>query len=72
MLPEIRAVSEQTDIVIRRRADVPPLAPLDGSPAEALITALSGSNDLLAVSYTTEAGIFQEVAFPPSSAAQAA
>lgn len=64
VLPEIRAVSEQADITVRRRADVPPLAPLDASPAEALITALSGSNDLLAVSYTTEAGIFQEAGIP--------
>ena len=64
VLPEIRAVSEQADIVIRQRADVPPLAPLEGSPAEALITALSGSNELLAVSYTTEAGIFQDAGIP--------
>lgn len=64
MLPPLRAISQQVDIVTRQRADVPPLAPQNGSPAEALVTALRGSNALHAVSYTTEAGIFQDAGIP--------
>lgn len=64
VLPGLRAVSKQADIIIKQRADVPPLAPQDGSPAEALVTALRGANILHAVSYTTEAGIFQDAGIP--------
>ena len=64
VLPPLRAISQQVDIVTRQRADVPPLAPQNGSPAEALVTALRGSNAPLAVSYTTEAGIFQDAGIP--------
>jgi len=64
VLPPLRAISQQADIRTRQRADVPPLAPQNGSPAEALVTALRGSNAPQAVSYTTEAGIFQEAGIP--------
>ena len=64
VLPSLRAISPQANIVIKQRADVPPLAPQSGSPAEALVTALRGDNAPLAVSYTTEAGIFQEAGIP--------
>ncbi|MSP41964.1 MAG: acetylornithine deacetylase [Alphaproteobacteria bacterium] len=64
VLPGLRAISPQANIIIRQRADVPPLAPREGSPAEALVTALRGSNILHAVSYTTEAGIFQDAGIP--------
>ena len=64
VLPPLRAISQQADIRTRQRADVPPLAPQNGSPAEALVTALRGSNAPQDVSYTTEAGIFQEAGIP--------
>ena len=64
VLPPLRAISRQADIVTKQRADVPPLAPQNASPAEALVTALRGSNALHAVSYTTEAGIFQDAGIP--------
>ncbi len=64
VLPPLRAISQQADIVTRQRADVPPMAPQNGSPAEALVTALRGSNAPQAVSYTTEAGIFQKAGIP--------
>ncbi|MEQ1887927.1 MAG: acetylornithine deacetylase [Alphaproteobacteria bacterium] len=64
VLPPLRAISPQASIIIKQRADVPPLAPMNGSPAEALVTALRGSNALHAVSYTTEAGIFQDAGIP--------
>lgn len=64
VLPPLRAISRQADIATKQRADVPPLAPQNGSPAETLVTALRGSNALHAVSYTTEAGIFQDAGIP--------
>lgn len=64
VLPPLRAISPHVDIITRQRADVPPLAPLPGSPAEALVTAVRGANAASAVSYTTEAGIFQASHIP--------
>lgn len=64
VLVPLRAISQQADIITKQRADVPPLAPQNASPAEALVTALRGANTLHAVSYTTEAGIFQDVGIP--------
>lgn len=60
VLPGLRAIAPHTDIIIKQRAGVPPLAPQDGSPAEALAARLRGTNAAHAVSYTTEAGIFQD------------
>ncbi len=64
VLPALRAISAQASITTRQRADVPPLAPQDTSPAQVLVTALRGSNAMHAVSYTTEAGIFQDAGIP--------
>lgn len=64
VLPGLRTFSPQANIITKQRADVPPLAPRDRSPAEALVSALRGSNTLHAVSYTTEAGIFQNAGIP--------
>lgn len=64
VLPPLRAISPQANIVTRQRADVPPLAPLEDSKAEALVRGLRGVNALSAVSYTTEAGIFQAADIP--------
>ncbi|MDP1670755.1 MAG: M20/M25/M40 family metallo-hydrolase, partial [Alphaproteobacteria bacterium] len=64
VLPALRAISAQASITTRQRADVPPLAPQDASPAQVLVTALRGSNAMHAVSYTTEAGIFQDAGIP--------
>ncbi|HZD26117.1 MAG TPA: acetylornithine deacetylase [Alphaproteobacteria bacterium] len=64
LLPEMRAVYPEADIVTEVRARVTPLVPQDGSPAETLVLALAGSNETHAVSYGTEAGIFQEGGVP--------
>lgn len=64
VLPGLRAITSQADIVTKQHADVPPLVPADASPAEALLTALSGANTARAVSYTTEAGLFQAAGIP--------
>ena len=76
LLPRMHAVSNATSIVTEERARVRPLVPEDGSPAESLVLALARKNECLAVSYGTEAGIFQGAGMPsvicgPGSIAQA-
>ncbi len=46
------------------RSVTPALVPDPGSAAETLAKALVGTNETLAVSYATEAGIFQQAAIP--------
>lgn len=60
VLPRMRAVHPEADIRVDVRGEVIPLLPEDGSPAETLVLALMGSNQAYAVSYGTEAGIFQK------------
>ncbi|MBT7665184.1 MAG: M20/M25/M40 family metallo-hydrolase, partial [Rhodospirillaceae bacterium] len=60
VLPRMRAVHPEADIRVDVRGEVIPLLPEDGSPAETLVLALMGSNQTYAVSYGTEAGIFQK------------
>jgi len=60
ILPEMAARDRasarvETEIM----AKVPPLLPETGSSAESLVLALANQNDVRAVSYGTEAGIFQ-------------
>ncbi|MBT3535181.1 MAG: M20/M25/M40 family metallo-hydrolase [Rhodospirillaceae bacterium] len=56
----MRKTHPEADIKIDVRGEVIPLLPEDGSPAETLVLALTGSNQTYAVSYGTEAGIFQK------------
>ncbi len=64
LLPRMRKVSADAGIVTDYRAQVRGLVPEDGSPAETLVLALAGSNQTYAVSYGTEAGIFQQAGVP--------
>lgn len=59
VLPTLRAISAETDIVTRRGAMVPGLAPAASGEAAALAMTLTGRDELGAVSYGTEAGLFQ-------------
>lgn len=59
LLPRMRAVSPDTNIETRASAVVSAFRPEMDSPAEALALALTGRNACDAVSYGTEAGIFQ-------------
>jgi acetylornithine deacetylase len=59
VLPGLRTVSGETDIVTRRGASVPGLAPAASGEAAALALKLTGEDELAAVSYGTEAGLFQ-------------
>jgi acetylornithine deacetylase len=62
--PRMRAVDPATGIDTEMRARIPALTPEVGSPAESLVMALAGTNRLDAVSYGTEAGIFQDAEIP--------
>jgi acetylornithine deacetylase len=60
VLPRLRANAPEAKIVTRTTSWVPPLAPEDEGPAEALIRLLTGANRAHVVSYCTEGGLFQE------------
>ncbi len=64
VLPDLKAISDDCEIVTRPSAGIPPLAPLDGSPAETLTLMLAQQNETEAVSFGTEAGIFQGAGVP--------
>lgn len=64
LLPRMRAIAPACEISFTARSRVPALMPEPGSPAEALALSLAGLNAADAVSYATEAGIFQEAGIP--------
>lgn len=64
VLPGLRAVSEDTNVTTRLGVHVPELAPATDEPAERLALRLTERNDSLAVSYGTEAGLFQRAGIP--------
>jgi acetylornithine deacetylase len=59
-LPEMRRVAPEADISIVRANDVPPFAVKPDSDIVPLTLRLAGQNDTHAVSYATEAGLFQD------------
>jgi acetylornithine deacetylase len=61
---EIKARAPEGGVAVEVMADVPPLAPGDGGPAEAFVRRLAGDNGpARAVSYAAEAGQFQRGGF---------
>lgn len=64
VLPRIRRIAPEADVQTTIRSRVPPLKPERDSPAETLAKRLAGQNGTEAVSYGTEAGLFQEVGIP--------
>lgn len=64
LLPKMKAISEDADIQIKKVNEVPPLAARIGSPAETLCLKLAQTNETFAVSYGTEAGLFQQEDIP--------
>ena len=64
VLPRLKAIAPEADIVTKPRAHVPALVATDGCPAEALAKLLTGRNHAEAVAYGTEAGLFQEAGIP--------
>lgn len=64
VLPRLRRVAPEADIQTVVRSRVPPLRPAPDCPAETLAKRLAGRNAADAVSYGTEAGLFQEAHIP--------
>ena len=64
VLPPLRKVYPEVSIVNRVTGNMPSLHPEPGSAAETLALALVGSNRTHAVSYGTEAGMFQAIGVP--------
>jgi acetylornithine deacetylase len=64
ILPRYRTGAPEADFATHVHATYPGLVRDVDSPAVRLACALSGSNDVHAVSYGTEAGLFQEAGIP--------
>lgn len=64
VLPRMRAVFPGAKIETKVRAQSPGLAALDGDPGETLVMKLAQCNSAEAVSYNTEAGLFQLADIP--------
>jgi acetylornithine deacetylase len=59
-LPGMQARAPESGITVTRKNYVPPFGTPEGSEAVALALALAGQNETFAVSYATEAGLFQD------------
>jgi acetylornithine deacetylase len=64
ILPRYRTGAPQADFTTHVHAAYPGLVRDIDSPAVRLACALSGSNDVHAVAYGTEAGLFQQAGIP--------
>ena len=62
--PAMKKIAGDTGINNQQTNIVPGLAPEDNSPAEHLALHLAGANGTHAVSYCTEAGLFQQIGIP--------
>ena len=58
-LPEMKKIAPESGIELRQTNNVPPFSAGHGADVVTLALALTGSNETLAVSYATEAGLFQ-------------
>ncbi|ODA67049.1 Acetylornithine deacetylase [Methyloligella halotolerans] len=64
LLPKMHAVSEETGIEMTQEEHVPGFQAPPGSDAVALALSLTGRNSTGAVSFTTEAGLFEKTGCP--------
>lgn len=62
--PAMKAVAPETGIATTKTNEVPGLAPEQGSEAERMALHAAGANATHAVSYCTEAGLFQAIGIP--------
>ena len=58
-VPQMKAVAPECDIVVRQTGFVPPFGAEEGSEVVTLCQKLAGQNEVFAVPYGTEAGLFQ-------------
>jgi acetylornithine deacetylase len=64
LLPRMRAIAPEADIETTFMCGEPALTPEADSPAEALVRLLTGANTAGAVSFGTEASLFQDAGVP--------
>jgi acetylornithine deacetylase len=64
LLPRMRAVYPDAVVRTETVVAVPPLVPQQDSPAESLARRLTGANTTTAVSFATEAGLYQQAGIP--------
>ncbi|MEX2165745.1 MAG: acetylornithine deacetylase [Methyloceanibacter sp.] len=64
LLPKMRQVTEEASIETESEGSVPAFKAGPGSEAVALALSLTGANDTQAVSYATEAGLFEQAGCP--------
>ena len=64
LLPPLRRIAPEANIISEKVAEIPPLTPIDDNPAEALVRQLTGQNQAGAAAFGTEAGQFQEAGIP--------
>ncbi|MEL6373698.1 MAG: acetylornithine deacetylase [Pseudomonadota bacterium] len=64
ILPELRAVAPEANVSIEETNSIPPFLAGEASQATTMALKLAGTNDISAVSYGTEAGLFQEGGAP--------
>ncbi|GER05836.1 acetylornithine deacetylase [Iodidimonas muriae] len=66
VLPKLRATAPQSDIRFETIAQAPALDAAGSEDAEAVMRKLTGANESHAVSFTTEAGLFQKISGIPA------
>ena len=59
LVPQMKATAPECDIVVRQTGLVPPFGAEAGSEVVTLCQKLAGQNEVFAVPYGTEAGLFQ-------------
>jgi acetylornithine deacetylase len=64
LLPDMRKVTPEAGIETKTRTSVPAFSAAPGSEAVALAMAVTGANHASAVSYATEAGLFEQAGCP--------
>jgi acetylornithine deacetylase len=64
LLPRMRRVTKDAGIDTKTEGSVPAFMAAPGSPAVALALELTGAEHTHAVSYTTEAGLFEQAGYP--------
>jgi acetylornithine deacetylase len=59
LVPAMKAIAPEADIVVRQTGNVPPFGAEAGSEVVTLCQKIAGQNEVFAVPYGTEAGLFQ-------------
>ncbi len=60
VLPKLRKINPGVDITVTQRSFTPGFDPAPDNHADAIARRLTGDNDVRAVAYSTEAGVFQK------------